>query len=132
MIERVSEETWMGETGHIYRYQLAADWINDGETILDIASGIGYGAAVIKKRKNIFYNGVDKVNPSNTFANLGNFISDVDIDFWNPKDLSWDVSVSFETLEHVKNPKSLADVLKKAKRLIILSTPTRQIGRAHV
>lgn len=125
MIERISEETWTGEAGHIYRYRLASDWITNDETVLDVASGIGYGAAVIKEKKSISYYGVDKISPSATFAGLGKFIFDIDLDFWDPKDLSWDVSVSFETLEHVKNPVALANTLKKASRLAIISTPTR-------
>jgi hypothetical protein len=117
MIERISEETWTGEAGHIYRYRLASDWITDNEKVLDVASGIGYGAAVMKEKKSISYYGVDKISPSSTFSGLGEFIFDVDLDFWDPKDLSWDVSVSFETLEHVKNPVALANILKKASRL---------------
>jgi cyclopropane fatty-acyl-phospholipid synthase-like methyltransferase len=125
MIERISEETWDQQEGHLYRYRLAADWISNGETVLDIASGIGYGAAVMKQKKDISYHGVDKVSPSDTFAGLGEFIFDVDLDFWDPENLSWDVSVSFETIEHVKDPVALSDILKKASRLVVLSTPTR-------
>ena len=125
MIERISEETWTGEAGHIYRYRLASDWITDNEKVLDVASGIGYGAAVMKEKKSISYYGVDKISPSETFAGLGEFIFDVDLDFWDPENLSWDVSVSFETLEHVKDPVKLANTLKKANRLAVVSTPTR-------
>jgi 2-polyprenyl-3-methyl-5-hydroxy-6-metoxy-1,4-benzoquinol methylase len=40
-------------------------------------------------------------------------------------DFSWDVSVCFETLEHLTNPQHLAEQVAKAKRLVIVSVPTR-------
>lgn len=109
--------------GHFYRYQLALDLLQPGDLVADIASGIGYGSAILT-RPGVEYVGVDKVEPADQFANNGLFISGVDLDKWDP-DFDWDVSVSFETLEHVGDPARLASILKRATRLIVLSTPTR-------
>ena len=124
MVERIPEHNWRDWEGHVYRYRLAAEWINEGERVLDVACGIGYGAQVIAETKRVDYFGIDKITPSATFAPYGNFMDGIYLDKWEPKQ-DWDVSVSFETLEHVEEPKRLADNLKKASRLVILSTPTR-------
>jgi 2-polyprenyl-3-methyl-5-hydroxy-6-metoxy-1,4-benzoquinol methylase len=124
MVERIPEHDWRDWEGHVYRYRLAAEWLNEGEKVLDAACGIGYGAQVIAETKRVDYFGIDKFTPSVTFAPYGNFMDGINLDLWEPN-TDWDVSVSFETLEHVEHPKRLADNLKKASRLVILSTPTR-------
>lgn len=123
-IERIPAEDWQNQHGHIYRYELAAKYLQPKETVLDVASGIGYGAKILTERADINYRGADKIAPDMQFAFLGKFWIGVDLDIWEPP-FKWDVSVSFETLEHVKDPAKLATTLKQAKRLIILSTPTR-------
>jgi 2-polyprenyl-3-methyl-5-hydroxy-6-metoxy-1,4-benzoquinol methylase len=124
MIERITEDDITNQPGHVYRYRLAADLIMDGETVLDVASGIGYGSALIAESKQVNYVGVDKIEPSDTFLKHGSFLSDINLDVWSPT-FDWDVSVSFETLEHVEDPQRLADTLMRAKRLVVVSTPTR-------
>jgi 2-polyprenyl-3-methyl-5-hydroxy-6-metoxy-1,4-benzoquinol methylase len=124
MIERIAEDDWRDQAGHVYRYRLASEFLVDGERVLDIACGIGYGAEVMSETVFLDYVGVDKIEPAEPFRSFGNFISGVDLDEWVP-DFDWDVSVSFETLEHVRDPQRLADNLMLAKRLIVLSTPTR-------
>lgn len=124
MVERIPEHNWRDWDGHVYRYRLAANWLQDYERVFDVACGIGYGAQLIAEARKVDYFGIDKVTASHTFAPYGNFIDGVDLDEWQPDD-DWDVSISFETLEHVRYPQQLADNLKRAKRLIILSTPTR-------
>ena len=123
MLERLDLEDLSGSEGHMYRYRLALDLLQKGDRVADIASGIGYGSEILAV-SGIEYVGVDKVEPANEFANNGLFISGVDLDHWEP-DFEWDVSISFETLEHVADPAKLAQTLKRASRLIVLSTPTR-------
>ena len=125
MIERIDQIGWEGQRGHVYRYELAADWINEDESVLDVASGIGYGAKVMSDIKKIKYYGADKIVPAKQFESYGSFFSGLDLNEWQAENLNWDISVSFETLEHVKNPIKLANLLKRANRMIILSTPTR-------
>jgi 2-polyprenyl-3-methyl-5-hydroxy-6-metoxy-1,4-benzoquinol methylase len=110
--------------GHIYRYELASKLISAGEHVLDVASGVGYGAKILNSDAHIRYTGIDLVSPDESFLTYGDFESGVDLESWEPS-FSWDVSVSFETLEHLKDPNRFARLLSKASRLIVLSTPTR-------
>jgi 2-polyprenyl-3-methyl-5-hydroxy-6-metoxy-1,4-benzoquinol methylase len=123
-IERITRDDVDSQHGHVYRYNLAADLILEGERVLDVACGIGYGAGILQSKHVIKYVGVDKMDIPDDFKKHGTFLSGVDLDVWEPS-LEWDVSVSFETLEHVKEPQRLANILKRASRLIVLSTPTR-------
>jgi 2-polyprenyl-3-methyl-5-hydroxy-6-metoxy-1,4-benzoquinol methylase len=134
MIERIDIDDWQNQHGHIYRYELARGFLRPGEKVLDAACGIGYGARIIAEKVSVDYVGADLIEADEAFAEWGTFLSGINFDRWEPW-FEWDVSVSFETLEHVQNPEILAETLKKAKRLIILSTPTRptkHINKYHL
>ena len=124
MFERISTEQVPDQPGHVYRYELAASWLKPGERVLDVACGVGYGAKVLTDLVPVKYVGVDKIVPAPEFARLGKFHAGVNLDGWVPG-FAWDVSVCFETLEHLENPQHLADQVAKAKRLVIVSVPTR-------
>lgn len=124
MIERLSDNNWRDNPGHIYRYSLVKKWIKDKDKILDIACGIGYGAQLMSEGMDIQYIGVDKIVPSQNFVNYGKFISNVDLNTWSA-DFSWDISVCFETLEHIDDPSCLVNELKKANKYVFISVPTR-------
>lgn len=124
MFERITTEQVADQPGHVYRYELAASWLKPGERVLDVACGVGYGAKVLTDLVPVKYVGVDKIVPAPEFARLGKFHAGVNLDGWVPG-FAWDVSVCFETLEHLANPQHLADQVAKAKRLMIVSVPTR-------
>jgi 2-polyprenyl-3-methyl-5-hydroxy-6-metoxy-1,4-benzoquinol methylase len=124
MFERISPEQVEAEAGHVYRYELASEWLKRGDTVLDVACGVGYGAEILTRKTAISYVGVDKIEPATQFKQFGRFHSGVNLDGWVP-DLRWDVSVCFETLEHLANPQHLANQVMRAKRLIFVSVPTR-------
>ena len=124
MFERISPEQVADQPGHVYRYELAASWLEPGERVLDVACGVGYGAKLMSDLMPLEYVGVDKIVPAPEFAGLGQFHAGVNLDEWVPG-FAWDVSVCFETLEHLENPQHLADQVAKAKRLVIVSVPTR-------
>ena len=124
MVERITLSMLPNERGHSYRYELAASWLEPRERVMDVACGIGYGAKIISDVVPVKYVGVDKIVPAQEFAGLGKFHAGVNLDEWVP-DFKWDVSVCFETLEHVGNPQHLAAQVAKAKRLVIVSVPTR-------
>jgi SAM-dependent methyltransferase len=120
--ERIPEDVWRAQTGHVERYEWAASLVRPGETVLDVACGIGYGAEILFPRAGS-YIGVDRPGvPSATFAELGTFI-ETDIDSWTPR-FGFDVAVCFETLEHVRKPERLAKIISKARRLVLVSVPT--------
>ena len=124
MIERITGEDIHDQVGHVYRYELAAGLMNPGETVLDVACGVGYGAEVISKQVTVDYVGVDKISPEPQFQSYGRFLSGVDLMTWTPEE-PFDVAVCFETLEHLQDPLHLVSVVKQAQRLIVLSVPTR-------
>lgn len=124
MVERITAEMLPHEHGHRARYEWAAEYIEPNERVFDVACGIGYGASIIQDRVPVSYIGADKIEPDPQFSSLGVFRSSIDLDSWVP-DFEWDVSVCFETLEHVADPYHLAKQVRKAKRLIIVSVPTR-------
>lgn len=119
--ERISEADVPNETGHTWRYEWAAGHLQPGESVLDIACGIGYGSEFIGKTRP--YIGVDKPGViSETFRANGTYI-EADIDAWDPW-FDYDVAVSFETLEHVGDLDHLVGILKRARRLVLVSVPT--------
>ena len=123
MPERIPEEGWGSEHGHVERYRWARQFIGEKDTVLDIACGIGYGADLLTGAGQS-YVGVDKRGvASPTFAREGAVFIGADIDSWWP-DFVPDVSICYETLEHVQNPDRLADMLQGVTaRTICVSVP---------
>jgi len=93
---------------HEYRYKLAGKFVGN-DKVLDVACGTTYGKRFLGGE----YIGVDKAPFGNIVADLNN---------WQP-DFEFDVGVSFETIEHLENPNNLIEILKKAKKYIIYSSP---------
>lgn len=120
-IERVTVDTAPHErSGHELRYRLAAGYIDPGDTVLDAACGVGYGASLCRHAGE--WVGVDiepVVDP--VYEPFGRWVV-ADLGEWLP-DFTFDVAVSFETLEHVADPERLVDVLCLARRLVVCSVP---------
>ncbi len=96
---------------HEYRYKLAARYILPTDTVVDAACGTGYAEPILNAGK---YFGVDKVN-------LGaNIITDLET--WEPN-FDFDVFLSIETIEHLHNWQHLLEIGRRAKRLMVVSTP---------
>ena len=94
--------------------------------MLDLGSGSGYGTEIIAEVAKAVV-GID-VNEPEVLSAIKNRKRDniaylvKDLEEWNIPRV--DVSVQFENLEHLYNPKRFADRLKeKIKKFIILSTP---------
>lgn len=103
---------------HFNRYSFAVDNIKSSDRVLDVACACGYGSSMLaKKAKTVL--GVDIFKPVVDFAqkifgkdNL-NFICQ-DAQSLQLHD-SFDVVVSFETIEHIPEPQ---EFLKKANALL--------------
>lgn len=118
-MERIPADGWHQHTGHVARYQYAAKCVRDGETVNDIACGSGYGALFLLRGP---YRGYDRPGiPDASFP--GSFhAADLDDPAWRPGVA--DVTVCFETLEHVKDPAHLAAVIAEtSRRAILVSVP---------
>lgn len=112
------------------RYIFALSFIN-GLDVLDCASGVGWGSFLMAQSGAKKVVGVDLSNNAITTANIYYSAQNVefvtsaleDLDFC---DGSFDVVISFETIEHVNDPteflKKLRQFSKKGAKLL-LSTP---------
>jgi trans-aconitate methyltransferase len=115
----------------LIRYRLAAGFTEPGDTVLDAACGVGYGAEVFQ-RFPVHYIGVDKEPISQSVKDC-QFIQ-ADLTEWEP-DFEFDIGVSFETIEHLSLYEHLLSVLKQAKRWMIVSVPvvpTKHVNPFHL
>jgi SAM-dependent methyltransferase len=117
---------------HWHRYHFAARW-TAGKRVLDVACGEGYGSAFLA-RSAAYVAGVD-VSPEaiahaeRTYARPGS------LDFVQASctrlpfpDLSFDVAVSFETLEHIEGQEAFLDELARVLKpggVLVLSCPNK-------
>jgi len=112
----MTRETGDRSDAHIIRYQLAASYARPGDRILDAACGLGYGSHVLSSlTRSSRVVGIDASDYAVDYATR--FFGDGDkVSFsggvlpdalagFEPN--SFDLIVSFETLEHVKNPSEL-------------------------
>jgi ubiquinone/menaquinone biosynthesis C-methylase UbiE/glycosyltransferase involved in cell wall biosynthesis len=125
------------EFEHYHRYCLARD-LCDGRDVLDVASGEGYGAALLASVSHSV-TGVE-IDPgvvahaevSYRAANLRFLQGDA---LALPlSDASVDVVVSFETLEHVADHARFIGEVRRVLRpggLFVVSTPDRAVYSAH-
>ena len=130
VIERIPIDSWRTFRGHLERYAYAGRQVRAGETVNDIACGIGYGATYLL---HAVYRGYDRPGVFAPFR--ATFIGcDLDDPDWRPKPC--DVTVCFETLEHVQDPAHLAAVLcETTRRAILVSVPvvpTRHLNPHHL
>jgi ubiquinone/menaquinone biosynthesis C-methylase UbiE len=116
---------------HLHRYAIAAE-LCKGKTVLDIASGEGYGSNLLSKSANIV-KGVDiseeavihaarKYTSSNLEFRKGSVLN---IPF---EDSFFDVVISFETLEHIVEHELMLKEVKRVLKpdgLFIVSTPNK-------
>lgn len=121
---------------HVVRYHLAAELIKAGDRVLDAACGLGYGSYVLSHLTRCHsVVGVDGSDYAINYA-TSNFGATGDrLNFmqgWLPDRLnawpddSFDVVVSFETLEHVQDPQNLLAEFSRLLRpggRIIASVP---------
>ena len=121
---------------HLVRYRLAAEQIRTGDRVLDAACGLGYGSyllASLSRCASVL--GVDGSDYAITYAQENFAANESRLSFrkgWLPDDLasladaSFDVIVSFETLEHIQDPAGLLaefDRLLRPGGRVIASVP---------
>jgi SAM-dependent methyltransferase len=124
-----------------YHYKLAARQIDPDDTVLDVAGGIGTGAAFLARTaKTVICCDLDwdKLARGPSLPNLIYQVGDIcALPFMDNR---FNAATSMETLEHVERPEQalseLRRVLKPGGRLI-LSTPQNRLGHipltpAHV
>lgn len=102
---------------HVIRYQWACSYIKAGDRVLDAACGLGYGAHVIRNLTQAAkVVGVDGSEYAVDYATRSFASHAVDIEYRlgmlpdvlsSYEDGSFDVIISFETMEHVASPQLL-------------------------
>lgn len=143
-IERIEPFTVEWEafySNHIHRYKFALDEIKksqEGALILDAACGVGYGAFYLNENCNCKIVGID-INEkalsiaTKNFSSKGiTYLKDDCTYLQMAKGYApFDYVVSFETLEHLKEPEIFLDNifnLLKKEGTLILSTPNANLG----
>lgn len=118
---------------HLARYAFASQFVND-KKVLDIASGEGYGSAILAQAASAVA-GVDIAEDAVLFArhkyeaieNVEFRLGDVSsLEFENE---NFDVITCFETIEHVADPLAAIVELKRVlhkQGLLVVSTPNRE------
>lgn len=130
--ERLVPEAQHGElvhAEHLVRYRLATQ-IARGKRVLDAASGEGYGTALLAAAGAHSATGVDIDDRTVAHARTRHpaefLVADVsDLPF--PDD-SFDLVVSFETIEHVLDPERAIDEMRRVLAedgLLVISTPNK-------
>ena len=121
-MERIPADSWHEHKGHVARYQYAALHVRPGESVNDIACGSGYGATLLLRGP---YRGYDRPGVPNTQFPGSFHAANLDDPAWVPD--SADVTVCFETLEHVEDPARLAKAIADtSRRAIVVSVPDVQ------
>jgi 2-polyprenyl-3-methyl-5-hydroxy-6-metoxy-1,4-benzoquinol methylase len=116
---------------HVYRYAFACRYV-PGKRVLDIACGEGYGSAALQRAGASHVLGVDISAEACAHARrkYGIEARQGSAEEIPLPDASVDVIVSFETIEHVRNPLRFLDECKRVLRdggTIVVSTPNKGI-----
>ena len=109
---------------HVKRYRFAASRIQKGASVLDIACGCGYGSRILHDAR-LKTTGIDISSEAIEYAiHNYNGPSYLQAKAEDLGDLSFDAVVSFETLEHLKEPEKLLAKIKT--ELLIASVPNEE------
>lgn len=100
------------EREHVARYEFAKQFCM-GKAVADIACGTGYGMTILRQVA-ASVNGYDKQ------LLCGNRTIDLEKECW---ERTYDVIVSFETIEHLANPEFFLENARRTAKLLVVSSP---------
>ncbi len=119
---------------HISRYRFAAQFVA-GKRVLDVASGSGYGSELLKQAGAAMVIGVECSREALAYSLAEHGGGHPDFVLGDAVrlplgDRSFDVIISFETLEHVPEPDEMLTELRRVLKedgIIVASTPNRNV-----
>lgn len=128
---------------HVARYQWAANYLGPVSRVLDIACGVGYGSAILAEAGHIVV-GADRSREAIDYAREHYASSGVTYLLTtaelfdpssNPAIKSYDAIISFETIEHLKNPRPILKRWRDLAPTLIASVPNEAVfpfrGQLH-
>ncbi len=115
---------------HVARYEWAAKSLPKGSRVIDFACGIGYGCKILAeaghKVRGCDLDGEALVYAANHYSDPLAFYSKNDGNA--PTELGeHDAAVSFETIEHIEDPRPLLRALHTSAPLLIASVPNEDV-----
>jgi O-antigen biosynthesis protein len=119
---------------HIIRYELAKDFVKNKE-VLDIACGTGYGSDMLAAAgaKRLIGMDIDKIavqTASQKYRRENLEFRQGKAEKLELADRSMDIVTSFETIEHLEEPKKYLSEIKRVLKdegLLIISTPNKKV-----
>ena len=139
-IERVSDKskTFLSKrlfNEHKIRYLFAKKFVKN-KIVVDVACGNGYGSKILKEAGAKYVFGIDKNKKAVEYARKNYMAANVNFSVGDGEKMSIDsksidVVISFETIEHLKNPIFFLKEIKRVLKLngiLVLSTPNREFS----
>jgi hypothetical protein len=115
---------------HTARYEFAAAQLLKGSKVIDFACGIGYGCKILNDAGHIPM-GLDISTDALEYANQHYSGGRVEFGYGNANNpgLSgqYDAAISFETIEHLQDPRPLLLALRESAPLLIASVPNEDV-----
>jgi 2-polyprenyl-3-methyl-5-hydroxy-6-metoxy-1,4-benzoquinol methylase len=129
------------EPSHLARYQFALTYVSAGDKILDVPCGSGYGTKLLATKGSEVI-GIDNSSEAighaeEFFQTKNNHFSVGDMEKLSKTivdNAGFDVIVSFEGIEHIKNPEPFLTETKKLLKkggCFIVSTPRKPHGSPY-
>lgn len=115
---------------HVARYEFAAKLLGKGKRVIDLACGVGYGAAVLAQAGHRVL-GLDRSKEALEYGRAHYARKGVTLKAAQAEKLKlkgrFDAAVCFETIEHVADPLPMLRALHKAAPRLIASVPNEAV-----
>jgi SAM-dependent methyltransferase len=117
---------------HVARYEWAASILHPGSRVIDFACGIGYGCKILADA-GFPAHGFDIDAESIQYANVHyrheSGRTDFSVGNGNaPGDLGeYEAAISFETIEHIEDPRLLLKELRESAPILLASVPNEDV-----
>lgn len=117
---------------HVARYEWAASILNPGSRVIDFACGIGYGCKILADGgfpAHGFDIDAESIQYANEHYRHKSGMTDFSISNGNaPADLGeYEAAVSFETIEHIEDPRPLLKALRESAPILLASVPNEDV-----